>query len=117
MGSEEGFHMAMPAEQTRPRTNRRAVAREHAGWSGTYGMKPVRTVRRGDCIIANISVLGAGLELLGTTGDDILGCRLVVEIVAPGSVALRLSGDIKYVNPGSQGGVRVGIEFAGLSEV
>jgi len=71
-------------------------------------------------VVLDISILGAGLEL---TGDIVemagtLGHAILVEIQTPAgaSITLQIMGEIRYLAPGSQGGVRVGIEFGGLSE-
>jgi len=70
--------------------------------------------------VLDISILGAGLELTGDITDmsDTIGHAILVEVQTPAgaSITLQIMGEIRYLAPGSQGGIRVGIEFGGLSE-
>jgi hypothetical protein len=61
--------------------------------------------------------MGSGVELYGDTPLDPLHHRLVVDVgeSAEGSVGLRIEGEVRNVTLGNSGGVRIGIEFGGLS--
>ena len=94
---------------------RRRVPRQTTGWTGkcSFGDQPSSH----DCRVLDISVIGAGIEVFAAVPDP-LGSRLTVEVNTPAgaSVSVRLVGVIKNVGPGHDGGTRLGIEFADLSE-
>jgi hypothetical protein len=71
----------------------------------------------GDCRIVDISEGGAGIEAFGDMPDDPLGSRVQVNVPCPGgSTGLKMEGVVRNVDGGRSGGVRLGIEFAGLSD-
>jgi hypothetical protein len=71
----------------------------------------------GDCRIVDISEGGAGIEAFGDMPDDPVGSRLQVNVPCPGgSTGLKMEGVVRNVDSGRSGGVRLGIEFAGLSD-
>jgi hypothetical protein len=61
--------------------------------------------------------MGSGIELFGDTPLDPLRHRLVIDVTEPtnASVGLRIEGEVRNVALGSSGGVRIGLEFGGLS--
>jgi hypothetical protein len=97
---------------------RRRVPRQSAGWSGRFKDEGDRFGDWGDCLVIDISVLGVGLELYGPVPRDLIGRRIAVEVQTPigTSVSIRLAGEVRNTAPGPHGGVRVGMEFVGLTE-
>jgi hypothetical protein len=97
---------------------RRRLPREVAGWRGRFKYKGQPAGCSKECRVIDISLIGAGLELLGTVPEDLLGRELsvVVETPAGASIKLKLKGVVRYIGAGRSGGTRVGIEFTGLSE-
>ena len=97
---------------------RRRVPRQSAGWSGTYVVEDEPRAGSHDCLVIDISVLGVGLELLGSVPTDLVGRRISLEVQTPvgTSVSIRLVGEVRNSAPGRLGGVRVGLEFIGLSD-
>ncbi|HUZ09028.1 MAG TPA: PilZ domain-containing protein [Acidimicrobiales bacterium] len=96
---------------------RRRIPRQAAGWSGKYKIESDRRAEWHDCLVIDMSILGVGLALYGAVPTDLVGEQLVVEVDTPigTSVSIRLVGEVKYVTSVPQGGVRVGLEFVGLS--
>jgi hypothetical protein len=97
---------------------RRRVPRTSAGWPGRYRFEQDPVNEWGECEVIDISLIGAGLELMGDVPPVPVGVRIVVEVATPAgsSVTLRLAGETRNVAPGSGGGIRVGIEFIDLSD-
>jgi hypothetical protein len=110
--------------EQRPDTEfRRRVPRiATTSWSGRYIVEDDPTSEWSECRVLDISVLGVGLELLPIDDDDdpdlLVGHRLVVLVQAPvgDSISVRLMGTVKNVGRGTEGGVRAGLEFVGLSD-
>ncbi len=94
---------------------RRRVPR--AGTPGWWGRYTDEDDAR-HCKIVDLSVLGVGLELFGDVPKDLIGHRLHIEVQAPvgESIILRLSGTVRNMGPGSDGAIRVGLEFVDLSD-
>jgi hypothetical protein len=97
---------------------RRRVPRQGVGWPGTYTAEGVVPTTPQECKVLDISVVGAGLEIFGMAPPDLIGRRIDVEVKTPssGSVTIRMAGEVRNVGPGPSGGVRLGIEFIGLSD-
>jgi hypothetical protein len=95
---------------------RRRLPRQSADWAGQYEFEDDPTVGAGSCRIVDFSTLGAGIELFGDTPIDPVGRRVTVDISRRpgGSIGLRLAGEVRNITLGASGGVRVGVEFAGL---
>jgi hypothetical protein len=72
----------------------------------------------GECQILDVSVFGAGIEILGPVRDDLVGRKITVDARASGggSANLRFVGVIRNIRPGPSGQIRTGIEFSGISE-
>lgn len=91
-------------------------------WSGRYIVEDDPASEWSECRVLDISVLGVGLELFPIDHDEdsglLVGHRLVVLVQAPvgESISVRLMGTVKNVGGGTQGGVRAGLEFVGLSD-
>jgi PilZ domain-containing protein len=101
------------------REHRRRLPRQPTDWSGRYTVEGADDRRWGSCFILDISVLGAGLELFGSPLDDsVIGHDLLVEVQTPAgaSITVQIMGTIRYLAEGNRGGVRIGIEFQGLSK-
>jgi len=99
---------------------RRRLPRQETRWPGKYLVEGAPGRLWGACEVLDISILGAGLEFSGVIEgpDDLIGCRILVDVQTPvgASITLQIMGEIRYLNAGSRGGSRVGIEFGGLSE-
>ena len=65
-----------------------------------------------------LSVLGVGLELYGAVPSDLMGSRISIEVqtLIGGAVSIQLADEVRNTAPGPRGGVRVGMEFVGLSD-
>jgi len=97
---------------------RRRASRQGAGWRGTYRFEGHEDSAPLECQILDISILGAGIEVFEPVGDDFVGRKVIVDAYASDRVSatIRFVGMIRNTRPGTRGGIRVGIEFLGLSE-
>ncbi len=97
---------------------RRRVPRQVAGWFGKCIVEDDPGASWSECRVIDISIIGAGLEVFGFVYSDLVGRRLTVEVQAPtgASVSVRFTGEIKNAGVVPNGGVRLGLEFLGLSE-
>lgn len=110
--------------EQRPDTEfRRRVPRiATTSWCGRYIVEDDPSSEWSECRVLDISVLGVGLELFPIDDDHdagrLVGHRLVVQVQAPvgESISVRLMGTVQNVGSGTQGGVRAGLEFVGLSD-
>ena len=96
--------------------NRRRAQRKPAVWMGTCHVEGEPSDLWRDCGVFDFSSLGVGMDLRHTGPPDLLGRRLSVRLPVGASVHLTLTGEVRNAKPGPEGIVRVGIEFAGLSE-
>ena len=96
----------------------RRLPRQEADWLGKFTIEGVPGGAWGACVVVDISILGAGLELFGVIPPEFVGHQILVEVQTPAgaSITLQMVGEIRYSSAGSQGGTRVGIEFGHLSE-
>jgi|SRR5580693_3776413 hypothetical protein len=94
---------------------RRRLPRQDADWPGKYTLDG-GTWRA--CQVLDISILGTGLELFEPPEGDLIGREITVEVETPAgaSITLRMTGEIRNVAVGPDGGRRVGTQFAELSE-
>lgn len=99
-----------------PRRTR--LPRQEADWPGTYVIEGDLHRAWGACVIVDISILGAGLELFGDVLSDQIGRQIVVEVQTPAGAAItfQMVGEIRYSAAGSRGGTRGGIEFGHMSD-
>jgi PilZ domain len=97
---------------------RRRLPRQDADWPGTYVIEGDLHKAWGACVIVDISILGAGLELFGDVLPDQIGRQIVVEVQTPAGAAITLQmvGEIRYSAAGTRGGTRVGVEFGHVSD-
>jgi hypothetical protein len=97
---------------------RRRLPRHLADWPGTYHFDHLE-IADGDCRVLDISRMGVGVEVFGDTPVDPVGHRVIANVRGPagGSIGIHMEGQIRNVSLGSAGGVRLGIEFVGLSDV
>jgi hypothetical protein len=97
---------------------RRRLPRQEADWPGTYVIEGDLHSAWGACVIVDISILGAGLELFGDVLTDQIGRQIVVDVQTPAGAAItfQMVGEIRYSAAGSRGGTRVGIEFGHMSD-
>jgi hypothetical protein len=105
-----------------PEFRRRVPRIATTSWSGRYVVEDDPESEWRECRVLDVSVLGVGLELFPTDSDNdsglLVGHRLVIQVQAPvgESISVRLMGTVKNVGSGAQGGIRVGLEFVGLSD-
>ena len=69
-----------------------------------------------DCGIFDFSSLGVGLDLRHPGSSDLMGRRVSVRLPVGASIEVTLRGEVRNAKAGPDGIVRVGIEFAALSE-
>ena len=100
-------------------TTRRRLPRQLADWPGTYHFDNDAEVATDTCRVMDISRMGVGVEVFGGTPIDPRGHRVTADIRGPagGSIGLHMEGEVRNVGLGSSGGVRLGIEFVGLTDV
>jgi hypothetical protein len=96
---------------------RRSAPRHNAGWPGRYRFDNLVGGESHACLVVDISDRGAGLECFGPVPSYVVGIPLVVEIGSPigTSVVIKMVGELRNASPGSRGGLRVGMEFLGLT--
>jgi hypothetical protein len=99
--------------QAPPRQERRVLRRE-VDWATRYLLEGSRDQQWRPARVLDISRGGAGVELFGTSPDQTRDHRVVLEFDLPAAM-LRLYGDVRHLSPGDDGGVHVGLQFAGLS--
>jgi hypothetical protein len=87
---------------------RRLLPRQLADWRGTYLIDGEKDERWRDCRVIDISSIGAGLELFGTTADEVASRELVVAVYWRTAV--------KNCRTGNADGLRVGTQFLDLTE-
>jgi hypothetical protein len=92
------------------------------GWPGRYVIEDDPDAEWCDCRVLDLSIAGVGLELFPRhtqRHEALIGHRVVAQVRSPAgeSVSVRLVGEVRNVSPGSEGGIRAGLEFVGLSEV
>jgi hypothetical protein len=98
--------------------SRRRVPRHVAGWTGSCHIEGEPLDKRWDCRVLDISELGLAILLQHPEGTKLAGRRVSVESpTASTSVNLRLEGDVRNVVPVGDDGVRLGLEFVGLTEL
>lgn len=97
---------------------RRRVPRTSAGWLGSYRFEDGPGLGEGRCRVLDISVMGAGVEVFDGAPQQPVGHRLAVDVQAwaGGSVSIGLIGVVRNARTGHAGGLRLGMEFVGLSE-
>jgi PilZ domain len=69
-----------------------------------------------DCGVFDFSILGVGMDLRHPDSSDLVGRRVSVRLPVGASVDMTLTGEVRNAKAGPDGAVRVGLEFAGLSE-
>jgi hypothetical protein len=98
--------------------HRRRVPRQPAGWRGLCLIDGESATGWHDCRVIDISMLGLGITLHHPAPSQLVGQGLSVQVPALGdTVKIRFEGKIKNATAPVAGGVvRVGIEFAEVSE-
>lgn len=97
---------------------RRRVPRHAAGWAGSCHIDGEPADEQRECRVLDISDLGLAILLQHPEGAQLVGRRISVESPTAGaSVSIRLEGDVRYGIPVGDDGVRLGIEFVGLTEL
>jgi PilZ domain len=97
-----------------PRRQGRRALRRELEWTARYILEGSRDRGWRECRILDISQEGAGVELFDVTSEEARTNRVVLEVeITP--ALLRLTGDVRHVRPGMNGGQHVGLHFTGLS--
>jgi PilZ domain len=91
--------------------------RETTDWPGRYWFEDDPQVHEGDCRVVDISVEGAGVEVFGDTPIEPVGHRLSVRVQGPRglTIVIHLAGVVRNLSLGSSGGVRLGVQFFGVT--
>jgi hypothetical protein len=97
--------------------HRRRAPRQPAGWRGLCLIEGDSIVGWRDCRVIDISILGLGMTLQYPRPSELVGRGLLVQVAALGdTVNNQFEGLIKNATtPVTEGAVRVGLEFSGLS--
>jgi hypothetical protein len=97
--------------------HRRRVPRQPAGWFAKCVLEEDSEQPWSQCQVIDISTIGAGLEVHGMANRFLIGKVIVVEVTAPtdADFSARFIGEIKNAGEVPHGGIRIGIEFVGLS--
>jgi len=86
---------------------RREVPRQTINWVGEYSIEGDPEKRWRPCHVVDVSVAGAGLELLDAPSEVSRGERL--------TIAVRLLGEVRNAGPGRNDSLRVGVQFVELT--
>jgi hypothetical protein len=113
-----GFSFSRRGEISR--RDRRRAARRHAGWMSSYvvatELQPwsVAMADNVPCVVRDLSIRGAGLELAQQDVRD--GDQLVLDLQLGSSrrASIQLIGEVRHATPATNGCVRVGVEFVGM---
>jgi hypothetical protein len=87
---------------------RRLVPRQFTDWRGKYIFEDDPGHRWRDCRVVDVSSAGAGVELLDTGEDEIIGGRMLL--------AVHLRGELRNVGLGRDQRLRAGIQFVDLTD-
>jgi hypothetical protein len=113
-----------PDGQKRTRGDRRRVSRQTAGWASDYaivnGSQEVMFLSACDytpCVLQDLSIKGAGLEL--PAGDVAIGDRVVLKVPLGERqrATIRLTGEIRHATPDSGGSAMAGVEFVDVGDL
>lgn len=96
--------------------NRRRAQRQSAVWIGSCHVEGEPSHLWRDCGVFDFSAIGVGMDLRHPGSSDFVGRRVSVRLPAGASVDLTLTGEVRNAKAGPDGIVRLGIEFADLSE-
>ena len=95
---------------------RRRVSRQATSWAAFCHIEGESPSGWRDCEVIDISSLGLGVTFHHPQPWELVGRRISVDAPAIGSsINLRLEGEIRNAAPAMEDGVRVGIEFVGLT--
>ncbi len=106
---------------------RRRSRRQDAGWLGRYAVDPSLRHDEDDtpataldwarCRVLDVSLRGAGLELLGPPVG--VGDRLVVDLrlLRSNMASVTLTGEVRHCSPGPHDARRVGLEFVDVGDL
>jgi hypothetical protein len=100
--------------------DRRRATRRDAGWMSSYTLAndaepwAVALADNVPCVVHDLSMSGAGLELAraDVTVDDHL--RLDLQLGSDRKASIRLTGAVRHLTPTANGCVRAGVEFVDL---
>ena len=96
--------------------NRRRAQRQSAVWIGSCHVDGESANQWRDCGVFDFSSLGVGMDLRHPDSAQLVGCRVSVRLPIGDSIDMTLTGEVRNAKAGPDDIVRVGIEFAGLSE-
>jgi hypothetical protein len=100
--------------------DRRRSARRDAGWMSSYTLAnddepwAVALADNVPCVVHDISMSGAGLEL--ARADVTVEDQLVLDLQlgSDRKASIQLTGAVRHITPTPNGSVRAGVEFVGL---
>jgi hypothetical protein len=100
----------------RDRRHTRSVPRQPVAWAGRYRLADRDVALWHDCLVVDVSLGGAGLELFGPTPSETL---VTVELCRIGSQpnGLQLRARVRHAGETPDGTARVGVEFEALSDL
>jgi hypothetical protein len=93
---------------------RRRAPRWPVDWTGRFRFEKESAWQ--PCRLIDISGTGVAVEPLDLAVDEEPAGWLDLELLASEEEPLRFRGEIRHLTRGSDGRVRLGIEFAGLSQ-
>ena len=96
--------------------NRRREQRQSAVWIGSCHVEGEPPQLWRDCGVFDFSCIGVGMDLRHPGSSDFVGRRVSVRFPAGASIDLTLTGEVRNAKAAPDGIVRLGIEFADLSE-
>lgn len=96
--------------------NRRRAQRQSAVWMGSCHVEGEASHLWRDCGVFDFSILGVGMDVRHPDSSDLVGRRVAVRLPVGASIDMTLTGEVRNAKGGPDGVVRVGIEFAGLSD-
>ena len=96
--------------------NRRRAERQSAVWIGLCHVQGDSLDLWRDCGVFDLSALGVGMDLRHRDASDLVGRIVSVRLPIGVSMDMTLTGEVKNARGGPDGIVRIGVEFADVSD-
>jgi len=96
--------------------NRRRAERQSAVWIGLCHVQGDSLDLWRDCGVFDLSALGVGMDLRHSDASDLVGRIVSVRLPIGVSMDMTLTGEVKNAKGGPDGIVRIGVEFADVSD-
>ena len=96
--------------------NRRRAERQSAVWIGLCHVQGDSLDLWRDCGVFDLSALGVGMDLRHRDASDLVGRIVSVRLPIGVSMDMTLTGEVKNAKGGPDGIVRIGVEFADVSD-